>query len=435
VGRAPFEWRPSVLDTVKPPNLYTLRGPRRAGKSTVLKQTIARLCDQGVDPRRICYFAGESLKGVRDVQNLFQAARRFFPDLTEPRYFFLDEVTTVPDWQLGLKWLRDNTLWSEDCIVATGSSAADIAAGIGHLAGRRGPDVGLDRLLLPLSFPEFLRCAGFAVPESPRLPLEAFWTAEGLAACQAALPYLDVLAAAFDIYLRVGGFPRAVADFRSTGAVSPGVARDLWDVTEADLRDHGLTRPERCVALLERVVRSLTSRLNVTDVAREIDAARETVGSWLDALANAYLILILFREKGGVSDFNSMRKIYPIDPLIAHLPSSRDGTPQPELSRLAEAVLATTLFRAVEGEAVDRFGSPRRVFYFRHDETEVDFVVLPARHAVESKYVDRITARDTAALKSRYGGGLVLTRGALDLQPGTTVIPAGVFAWLLRQGG
>lgn len=433
--RAPFRRRPSVLDGVVPPNLYTLRGPRRAGKSTALKQTIARLCDEGVDPRRIAYFAGDSIKTVRDIQNLFQAARRFFPDVAEPRYFFFDEITMVTDWQLGLKWVRDNTLWSEDCVVVTGSSATDIAAGAGHRAGRRGPAIGLDRLLLPMSFPEFVRCAGFPVPESPRIPFDAFYTPDGLAACHDALPHLDQLVAAFDIHLRVGGFPQAVADYRTSGAVSPGIARDLWDMAEADLRVHGLTRPDKCLGLLNRIVRSLTSRLNITEVARELDVTRDSAGAWLDALANAYLILILFKEKGGVPDLNSLRKVYPIDPLIAHLPARRDGTSQPDLPALAEAVLAATIFRAVEGDAVDHFDSPARLFYFRHDETEVDYVVLPTKKAAESKYVDRVTSRDTAAINSRYGGGLVLTRGALDLQPDTTVIPAGIFAWLLAQGG
>ena len=207
-ARAPFLRLPAVLDDISPPNLYTLRGPRRVGKSTVLKQAIARLCAQGIDPRRICYFAGDSIATPRDINNLFQAARQFFPDLgNAPRYFFLDEITAVGEWQRGLKWVRDNTLWGEDCIVVSGSSAHDIATGTTHLAGRRGTAVGLDRLLLPMSYPEFARCAGFDLPPPPQLPFGAFWTTEGIAACNGALPYLGQLVDAFEIYLRIGGFP------------------------------------------------------------------------------------------------------------------------------------------------------------------------------------------------------------------------------------
>src|SRR5947209_16017635 len=74
-ARAPFERHPTVLDDIHPPNLYTLRGPRRAGKSTLLTQTILRLCQEGLDPRCICYFAADSLSTFTDLINFFQSAR------------------------------------------------------------------------------------------------------------------------------------------------------------------------------------------------------------------------------------------------------------------------------------------------------------------------------------------------------------------------
>src|SRR5438128_4989978 len=156
VATAPFTWAPTVLDDVAPPNLYALRGPRRVGKSTVVKQAIARLLQQGVDPRRVFYFAADSLGTYRDVINLFQTAATLFPDTADqPRFFFIDEISAIPEWQRGVKWLRDNTTNRRDCIVVTGSSARDVASGTTFLAGRRGEDTGVDRLLLPMAFADF----------------------------------------------------------------------------------------------------------------------------------------------------------------------------------------------------------------------------------------------------------------------------------------
>lgn len=139
-SHAPYERRPTVLDDISPPNLYTLRGPRRTGKSTLLKQRVAGLIREGIAPQRIVYFAVDALSNFTDLINLFQAARLLFPDLAGlPRYFLIDEVTSIPEWQRGLKWVRDNTAAAGDCIVATGSSARDVAAGTAFLAGRRGP--------------------------------------------------------------------------------------------------------------------------------------------------------------------------------------------------------------------------------------------------------------------------------------------------------
>ena len=437
-ARAPFSHRATALDDLEPPHLYTLRGPRRAGKSTLLKQTVARLCQGGVDPRRIWYFAADALSTFNDLIKLFQAARLLFPDLGQaPRYVFIDEITSIPDWQRGVKWIRDNTAAADDCIVVTGSSARDVASGTTYLAGRRGSAVGLDRLLLPFSFRDFVVCAGYALPEPPVLPFEAFYEPAGRAACQEALVHLGVLVDAFETYLLVGGFPQAVADFRRTASVSDGFARDLWDVTQSDLLALGVSRPEQALALLERLVASLTGPIVLRSLAADLDVSHPTIGAWLAALADAYALLMLFQEHNGVADPRRQRKAYPIDPFLARLPARRSpGAYEPDASRLAEAALAVAIFRSVEGQAVDRFGQPSRLYFFRdRNGAEIDFLVPPVPHVAESKYVDATGSAEARTMLAKFGGGLLLTRGAVDLQPDLTVLPAAVFAWLLQQRG
>jgi len=285
-----------------------------------------------------------------------RAARILFPDLGDtPRYFLLDEVTAIPEWQHGIKWVRDNTAATGDCIIATGSSARDIAAGATYLAGRRSPDVRPDRLLLPLSFREFVRCAGYDLPVPPSLRFADFFTAEGRSACQDALGYVGTLVDAFETYLLIGGFPQAVTDFRRTAQVSDGFARDLWDVVQSDLRAMSVSRLEQGLRLLERIAASLIGPVVLRALAQELDVAHPTIGLWLDALADAYLVLFLFQESGGIPDVRKQRKVYPIDPFLARLPARHTpGAFEPDASRLAEAALAAAIFRAVEGDAVDR---------------------------------------------------------------------------------
>jgi predicted AAA+ superfamily ATPase len=437
VASAPFSWRPSLLDDIAPPNLYTLRGPRRVGKSTVVKQTIERLLGSGVDPRRVCFFSADALSGFDALINVFKAVRDIFPDVGEaPRYFFVDEATAIPEWQRALKWLRDNTGVAEECVVATGSSAKDIAGGVTHLAGRRGPAVGLDRLLLPMSFPEFVRCTAVPVPASPRLAFDQFYTPEGRAACQQALLYAAPLIDAYERYLDVGGFPQAVAGFRRTGSVPTSFVRDLWDVVRADLHALGVSRPEEGLGLLAGIVQRLTGTVTLRGLADELGISHPTAGAWLEALANAYMVLFLFQESGGVPVLRAQRKVYPIDPVVAALPSLlATRAPSPELSHLSEAVLAAALFRATEGHGVDRFACPSRLFFYRSDHHgEVDFVVLPGPLTAEAKYIDAAARGEARSMLAKFGAGLLLTRSAIDLDPELTIVPAGVFAWLLEQG-
>jgi predicted AAA+ superfamily ATPase len=431
---APFAYEPAVLADVAPPNLYTLRGPRRAGKSTVLKQTIARLCRE-VDPRRIVHVAADLLRHARDLTTILQAARALFPDVAEPRYVFVDEVSTVQEWHLALKWLRDNTALASDCVVMSGSSAADVAAGTESLAGRRGPAVGTDRLLLPMAFPEFVRCAGYPLPAPPRVPLADFRAEAGRAAGRDALVHLGALVDAFEAYLAVGGFPQAVADFRRGGQVSPGFLRDLWDVVQSDLRRAGVSRPEVCLRLLGRLLHGTCAPVSFRKLGEELGIDQRTAAAWTDALADAYLAVVLFKEAAGVPDVNSQRKVYLADPALALLPEAlAPGAPPAEPGQLAQTVLTLALFRATNGNAVDRFRQPQRLFYHttrRH--TEIDFLVLPERMAAESKYVDTVDRRDGRAMVENLGGGLLLTRTAAEIEAGLTFVPAPIFCWLLEQ--
>lgn len=433
---APFDWRPSVLDDISPPNLYTLRGPRRAGKSTVLKQRIARLCAE-IDPHRIVYAAADGFRGRADLQNFVQAALTWFPDLRgAPRYFFVDEITAVRDWHVAMKWLRDNTAARHHCFVLTGSSAADVAAGTESLAGRRGPDDALDRLLLPMPFPEFARCAGYELPDPPRLSLADFYTDAGLRACRHALVHLPTLVPAYEQYLATGGFPQAVAGVRTTGTVPSGFVRDMRDVVQSDLRRVGVTRPETCLVLVERLAHATGAPVSFKTLADTLLVDQRTVHAWTDALANAYIALILFKEQSGAPDLNSQRKFYLTDPVFALLARrASPGSPGPDITQLAEAALAMAFFRATEGDAVDRFNRPQQVFYHTtRQNTEIDFRVLPADKVADSKYVDSPDHRQARAMIDNFGHGLLLTRTAIDLDRArSTILPASVVAWLLRQ--
>ncbi len=47
----------------------------------------------------------------------------------------------------------------------------------------------------------------------------------------------------------------------------------------------------------------------------------------------------------------------------------------------------------------------------------------------------RAACLEARAMVTNFGGGLLLTRSALDLQAGVTIIPAAIFTWLLDQRG
>ena len=62
--RLPFAYRYPILAhlPVNEPGIYSITGGRRIGKSTVLKQWMCDLLDQGVPPQRIFYVTGRACR-------------------------------------------------------------------------------------------------------------------------------------------------------------------------------------------------------------------------------------------------------------------------------------------------------------------------------------------------------------------------------------
>lgn len=104
-----------------------------------MKRTIEQLLAQrGFDPRRIVFCPSEGLS-AQDLRRIVKLAADLTPGI-EPgdRYWLFDEITYVNGWATALKQLRDQTLLRGGCVVATGSSGANLRDAQGELAGREG---------------------------------------------------------------------------------------------------------------------------------------------------------------------------------------------------------------------------------------------------------------------------------------------------------
>jgi hypothetical protein len=169
-----LRWDPPVLDaiTVGPSRVHTLRGPRQVGKSTTAKRLIRRLLESR--ERRILYFPFDLSRENADIAEAVRRARQLHPDPGGPWYLFLDEVTRIRDWQLGVKYIVDNGPAQDDFILCTGSAARKV--GSEQLPGRRG--AGRHYLQLPVSFRDFCRCiVHLEIPEEALTPGEVLTSA------------------------------------------------------------------------------------------------------------------------------------------------------------------------------------------------------------------------------------------------------------------
>ncbi len=122
-----------------------LRGPRRVGKTILLRQLIEDLLDAGVQANRIFYVPFDELPTLEALEEPILAVARWFERQIlgtsfntaahhgQIAYLFLDEIQNLNAWAPQLKSLVDNHAVRA---LITGSSSLRIEAGRDSLAGR-----------------------------------------------------------------------------------------------------------------------------------------------------------------------------------------------------------------------------------------------------------------------------------------------------------
>jgi predicted AAA+ superfamily ATPase len=142
--RWPFDRMLRLLKSGMTPAIV-LRGPRRVGKTVILRQAIQALLGEGVSPGRILYAPFDELPTFRGIKEPVLAVARWFEQTKlkasfnqmanegHPAYLFLDEVQNLDAWAPQIKNLMDN---HGVRALVTGSSSLRIEAGRDSLAGR-----------------------------------------------------------------------------------------------------------------------------------------------------------------------------------------------------------------------------------------------------------------------------------------------------------
>jgi predicted AAA+ superfamily ATPase len=312
------------------------------------------------------------------------------------------------------------------------------------MPGRRGQGEDLDRLLLPLSFRDYVavkspgtveRLAGISLSE----PLdEVRRSAEGT------VVHDVVLAAEFQRYLATGGFLNAAAREVSEARIGTALYLQHRDAFIGEV-----IRTGHRESYFRELVRWLFPRLGAEfswrDLAAETEiGAHATARAYVEDLEELFLWHVFHRVKTPERPrpaFKSPKKLYPGDPFTYHtLFAWGRGLPDPWLSTrevLGDPALTGRLVESIVADHLRRlFG--RNCFYYRSPGgEEIDFVCWRGAGSptvIEVKWRGRLGARDWQALSAR-GGGLLLTRDRLSVlshRPPVLAVPAHVALALLE---
>ena len=139
-------------------NIIAIIGPRRAGKTYFLFQVAKTLMKRGFAKDNIAYIDFEDirLRGLKpeDYSSFVKVLHEIFKEKGRKIVLLLDEVQNLENWE---SWIRSLHNTGNYYIFVSGSSSKLSAREIPtQLRGRY-----ISRLILPLSFKQFLKFKGF----------------------------------------------------------------------------------------------------------------------------------------------------------------------------------------------------------------------------------------------------------------------------------
>lgn len=258
-----------------------LLGPRRVGKTFMVKQLIHDAIQDGFDPDAILYaamdtpvYSGVSLERFLD----------FFPKskVAERRLVVFDEIQYLANWEVHLKTLVDN--YPNTKFIALGSAAAALKLKSAESGAGRFSDF----MLPPLTFYEFLKFIGVE-EELINVKLKD----DGLREYQA--KNIDELNKRFVDYLNYGGYPEAVLNPEIRENSEQFIRNDIIDkVLLKDLPSlYGINDIQQLNKLFSFLAYNAGTEASLENIAQKSGVSKPTIRRYIEYLESAFLILKL----------------------------------------------------------------------------------------------------------------------------------------------
>lgn len=394
------------------PQIISITGPRRIGKSTLLYQLIQSLIAKGINHNRIVYYSFDDpalMARHAKVDELVDQLMKMALKNKEQGiiYLFLDEIQRLDRWELYLKKYYD-LKYPLKMIISGSASSPIFKKSRESLLGRV-----KDYHLLPFSFREFLL---HSLPEYPALRSEIdalFETGKSIQGIFTEDPSIEAnevsinmpsqeLCRVLDLYIKKyfleGGFPEvwtlptwvAKQEYLYDNQVKKVIYEDL--VLAAEFRKPELLK-RFYISLLEMPGREI----NIQSVVRETNVKPLQIEKYLPLLEMTDLVYRISKFRTGpLRVRKGLMKFYLVDLALRNA-----------VLRLSESLLSddTTLGFYAENLvflALKKWRGTIQMDYYREHQAEVDFIVHIGPQKVlpiEVKYRNEIKTSDFSGLR------------------------------------
>lgn len=271
------QFKKLALDTGLRRSLIVL-GPRRVGKTVMLKQLVGESIKSGMFKAQNVFYADmdhAALEGLTPwsiVQAIEERVGR-----KDSSLLILDEIQKCPNWARDIKSFTDHHLSIK--FVVSGSIAAALK--------RKSTESGFGRFnhlnLPPMLFHEFLHFQD-ALPKG--LPA----TSTEVRSAKLAREEIARLNKMFMVYLDAGSYPEATRSKRISlpyGTIVKAISQDLF---QKHAVEYGIDEDNKLYKLLVYIARHQGQEMSLTNVSQNIDVEINTLYKYLEFLQAAFLV-------------------------------------------------------------------------------------------------------------------------------------------------
>lgn len=403
--------------------ILTLRGPRRIGKTTLLKLLIKRLLlEKKRGKENVFFFPCDTVSDYKELEEVLRSYLDYIrPKSKERLFIFLDEISFVKEWQRAIKFLVDTQRLKQTLVLLTGSNILDIKYSSERLPGRRGEVFPWDINFLPLDFHQFLK---LRKPELVEAPLEL------------SLALLPKFRRFFNDYLLCGGFPVTINEYYQKGYLATQTYEIFLAWIEGDLHKVGKSEVSAW-QILTRLFLHLTTPVSFYKITQEAGIGSHlTTQDYLEIFEKMFLVFSLpyFSLEQKQVFFRKNHKFYFLDPFIFNcLKAKVEGFSQNAFAYMSNFVKEPKNRPALVENALSshlKRKFPSLFFGRSSKEKEIDFVgFAEKKHSYfEVKYQKRVSAGEFSWVKKILGRRKLTILTEKDYQPGQiSLIPAEIF--------
>lgn len=310
-----------LIPAMKRKEILILKGIRRCGKTTILKQLIKNLKKEKVKKENIIYVNFDDFNFLPNLSLELLELMLSTRNLKEKQYIFLDEVQKIPMFESWLRTQYDREINAK--FIISGSNATLLSKDMATLLTGR----NLTYEIFPLSFKE----------------------------------YLDFSKGNLQEYLEYGGFPEVVLEKDNDQKLNL-LRNYLSDIINKDIMLRRNVRDQKqLMTFIQYILQNPSAKFSINNLSKLTDVSKETVSKYLEYMIDAYLIIeVSFFSYSAKSKFNKTQnpKYYLIDNGFYKI-----NIPRIEQGKLYENVVANHLFR-----------NTKEIYYWDDGNTEVDFI-------------------------------------------------------------